>query len=108
MRLSPLDPMNFNVLFGIGGAHNVKREDEEAIPWLERGLEQKPDACWGYRALAASYAHTGRLEEAKRAVAILREAYPGLTISTVLAHTPVTGEHSRRFSEGLRKAGLPE
>jgi adenylate cyclase len=43
MRLSPLDPMNFNVLFGIGGAHNVKRERmRRRSRGLREGLNRSP------------------------------------------------------------------
>jgi adenylate cyclase len=108
MRLSPVEPMNFNVLFGIGAAYFEKGEHEEAITWVERGLDQKPDAYWIYRLLSAAYANAGRLDDAKRAVALLLEAYPGLTISKVIDMTPVMGDYMRRVAEGLRLAGLPE
>jgi adenylate cyclase len=108
MRLSPVEPMSFNVLFGIGGAYFEKGEYKETITWVEKGLEQKPDAYWAYRLLGAAYANAGRLDEAKRAVAILLEAYPGLTVSKVVDLTPITGDYMRRVAEGLRLAGLPE
>jgi len=108
MRLSPVEPMSFNVLFGIGAAHFEKGENEEAITWVEKGLEQKPDAYWAYRLLGAAYANAGRPDDAKRSVALLLQAYPGLTVSKVIEMTPITGDYMRRVAEGLRLAGLPE
>ena len=108
MRLSPLEPMNFNVLFGIAAAHFGKGEYDKTITWVEKGLEQKPDAYWVYRMLGAAYALSDRLEDAKRAVALLLDNYPGLTLSKVAELTPTVGDALKRIVEGLRKAGLPE
>jgi adenylate cyclase len=108
MRLSPLDPMHFNALVGIGAAHFDKDEYDEAIRWIERGLRERPDAVWTYRLLTAAYTHAGRLEEAKRAATKFLEAYPGMTVSKAIAAAPPKSPLIGRIAEGLRKAGLPE
>jgi adenylate cyclase len=108
MRLSPLDPMRFNALFGIGAAHFVRDEYDEAIRWIEKALHEKPDAVWTYRMLTAAYALAGRLEEAKRAVFRFLEAYPGMTVSKAIDAAPPMSPLIARITEGLRKAGLPE
>jgi adenylate cyclase len=108
MRLSPLDPMRFNALIGIGAAHFYKGQYDAAIGWMEKGLHEKPSAIWLYRLLTAAYAHAGRLEEAKRAVARFREAYPGMTVSKAIDAAPPSSPLIERIAEGLRKAGLPE
>lgn len=108
MRLSPLDPMRFNALVGIGAAHFDNGQFEEAIRWLEGGLHEKPDACWTYRMLTAAYAHAGRLDDAKRAVALFLEAYPGMTVTRAVDAAPPSARWRERLTEGLRRAGLPE
>jgi adenylate cyclase len=108
MRLSPLDPMRFNALAGIGAAHFRKGQYDEAARWFEQALRERPDALWTCRGLAAAYAHAGRLEEAKQTVARFLEAYPGMTVSKAIAAAPNAAAVNERIAEGLRKAGLPE
>jgi adenylate cyclase len=108
MRLSPLDPMRFNALFGIGASHFVKGQFDEATRWIEKALHEKPDAVWCYRLLTASYANASRLEEAKRAAARLLEAYPGMTVSKAIDASPPSAPLTERIREGLLQAGLPE
>src|SRR5215218_5434111 len=72
IRLSPLDPMHYNALFGIGAAHFAKGDYSEAVKWVERALSEKPSALWAYRLLATAYANVGRLEEARWAASKLR------------------------------------
>jgi hypothetical protein len=59
--------------------------------------------------LAASHALAGRRDEARRAMGDLRRLDPTLRLSGLkdwlLFHSP---EHVAVFSEGLRRAGLPE
>ena len=71
MRLSPVDPMTFNILLGIGAAHFEKGAYGEAARWIERSLQERPDAFWIYRILTASYFHAGQMDEAKRTFAVL-------------------------------------
>jgi adenylate cyclase len=108
MRLSPLDPMHFNALVGIGGAYFSKGEYDEAARWIEQALREKPSATWAYRLLTTTYANAGRLGEAKRAAAKLLDAFPGLTVSRALDAVPGNPELLARYAHGLREAGLPE
>src|SRR5829696_1479091 len=109
IRLSPRDPMHFYSLFGIGHAHFAKGDYDKAIEAFERGLGEQPSAFFAYRPLTASYAKANRVEEARRSLAVLLRAYPGLTISKVLASSASSGANFReRLADGLRKAGLPE
>ena len=108
MRLSPLDPMRFNALVGIGASHFGKGEYEEAIRWIERGQRERPDAVWTYRLLTAAYAHAGQRDEARRAAAKFLDAYPGMTVSRAIDTSPPSAPAIELIAEGLRKAGLPE
>src|SRR4051794_4737709 len=106
IRLSPLDPMHYNALFGIGSAHFAKGDYSEAVKWVEKALSEKPSAMWAYRLLATAYANAGRLEEARWAASKLRAAYPEINIKSLEA-TSTLGA-MRGFVEGLRLAGIPE
>ena len=108
MRLSPLDPMRFSALVGIGAAYFAKGQCDEAAQWIEKGLRERPDAVWSYRLLTAAYAEADRLEEAKQAAARYLEAYPDMTVSKAIEATPPSSPLRGRIADGLRKAGLPE
>jgi adenylate cyclase len=108
IRLSPFDPMVFNSYAGIGDAHFVSGHYVEAIAWLEKARRAHPKAAWINRFLAASYALSGRLQEAEVCVQRLLTMYPGLTVTAVRAAPPFSKEVIDRLCEGLRKAGLLE
>ena len=42
LRLSPLDPMNFNNYVGMGSANEVAERYEEAVALYRRGLQERP------------------------------------------------------------------
>jgi hypothetical protein len=61
------------------------------------------------RIAAASNALAGRLAEAQKAMARLRELDPAMRIANVKEWGPLRRpEDLARLEEGLRKAGLPE
>jgi adenylate cyclase len=109
MRLSPLDPLKFNLFHGIGAAHFGKAEYAEAAQWVEKCLREKPDAVWANRLLTAAYYHAGEIEEAKRAFAAFLVHFPKMTISRVLELTPVSSQQVHgKFAEAFMNLGLPE
>jgi adenylate cyclase len=108
MRLSPLDPMHYNAVLGIGGAYFVKGEYDEAARWVEQALREKPSATWAYRLLTTTYANAGRLEQAKQAAAKFLEAFPGMTVSRAVDAAPGSLNFLLPYAQGLRDAGLPE
>jgi len=108
VRLSPLDPLTFFAHSTIGAGHFFAGRYDEASSWAEKGLRQ---ANWAgaARCAAASHALAGRLDQAQKAMARLRQIDPTLRVSNlrdVLPHR--RPEDFARFEEGLRKAGLPE
>src|SRR5215204_2123467 len=107
IRLSPLDPLHYNAVFGIGAAHFAKGDYNEAAKWVEKALSEKPSAMWAYRLLATAYANAGRLEEARWAASKLRVAYPDVTIAKSFEAVPSIWA-MRGYAEGLRLAGIPE
>jgi adenylate cyclase len=108
LRLSPIDPMNFNNYVGIGSAHIVAQEYDEAAAFYRRALEERPNASWIYRNLASSLSGAGRVEEAKQAFAELMRRYPDLTISKFKQAMVFSPAVLNRMAENLRKLGLPD
>jgi adenylate cyclase len=73
--------MNFNNYVGMGSAHEVAQEYDQAAAFYRRALEERPDADWIYRNLASSLSGAGRVGEAEQAFAVLTRRYPDLTVS---------------------------
>jgi TolB-like protein/class 3 adenylate cyclase/Flp pilus assembly protein TadD len=109
MRLSPHDPQLFQMQAATAFAHFFAGRYSDAVSWAEMALVERPNHVSGIRALAASCAMTGRQEQAKKAMARLRELDPALRLSNLKDVTPLRRpEDFNRLAEGLRKAGLPE
>jgi adenylate cyclase len=108
LRLSPIDPMNFNNYVGMGSAHEVAQEYDEAAAFYRRALEERPNANWIYRNLASVLSGAGRVEEAKQAFAELLRWYPDLTISKFKQAMVFSPAVLDRMGENLRKLGLPD
>jgi adenylate cyclase len=81
LRLSPIDPTNFNNYVGLGSAHEVAQEYDEAAGFYRRALEERPNAGWIYRYLASPLSGAGRVGEAKQAFAEMMLNYADLTVS---------------------------
>ncbi len=108
IRLSPIDPMNFNNYAGIGSAHEVAGDYDQAALFCRRALQERPHATWIYRNLASALVGAGRVEEAKQAFAEMLRHYPDLTVSkfkqAMVFSTPSMEGMARR----LQSLGLPE
>jgi tetratricopeptide (TPR) repeat protein len=110
MRLSPLDPRVSGMRAGTAHAHFFLGRYDEAASWAAMALQDNPDYQPGLRIAAASNAMAGRLEQAHKAMARLRQLNPTLRVSTL---KDVVGPFRRaedllRWEEGLRQAGMPE
>jgi TolB-like protein/class 3 adenylate cyclase len=109
MSLSPLDPFSFRAQSGIAFAHFLAGRYDEASSWAEKALRQRSNFLPALRDLAAANALAGRLPEARKAMAHLRELDPTMRVSTVKNWVPFRRpDDLAKLEEGLRKAGLPE
>ena len=108
LRLSPIDPMNFNNYVGIGSAHEIAQEYDEAAAFYRRALEERPNASWIYRNLASSLSAAGRMNEANKAFAEMMRSYPDLTVSKFKQAMVFSPAVLDRMAENLRKLGLPD
>jgi adenylate cyclase len=108
LRLSPLDPMNFNNYVGIASAHEIAGRYDEAVSQYRRALQERPQATWLYRHTVSSLVGAGRMDEVAAEMARLLAVYPDYTVSRfvkAMVFTPATLE---RIAVNLRKAGLPD
>lgn len=106
IRLSPLDPLSFIVHNGIALAHFFAGHYEQAAAEAEKA---GPNYIPGVLMVAVSLSLAGRTEESNKAVARLRELDPSVCATNFSGLWPLRRpEDVDRFSEGLRKVGLPE
>ena len=109
MRLSPLDPELYRMQAGTAMAHIFAGRFDVASSWAEKAYRDLPSFLMAVAIGAASHALAGRRDEASRAMANLRQLDPALRISNLKGWLPIhRPEDFATFSNGLRKAGLPE
>jgi adenylate cyclase len=115
-RIGPRDPGRWTWLDGRGHALILLGRDEEAVHALISALDANPRNHFSHAFLAAAYAHLGRSEEAKAALATYLQRRPDTKISTFRRSSPVPlaltspkyQQLKARLDEGLRKAGMPD
>jgi TolB-like protein len=109
MRLSPQDPQIFNFHMGTAAAHFFAGRYAEALSWAEKAMREQPNYILSTSMAAASGALAGRLAEAEKAMARLRQLDPTLRLSNLKDLIPVRrSEDFAKWVEGMRRAGLPE
>jgi AraC-like DNA-binding protein/tetratricopeptide (TPR) repeat protein len=104
--LAPSDPLNFLCSVGLAAGHFWAARYDESIRWFERALVENPAAVWINHHLAPAYALAGRKENARRSLAELASAFPGLTIAQVRSGLPFRPGFLDRVAEGLESVGM--
>ena len=117
IRLSPHDPMMPVYLGAMALAHFAAERYEDAVDWTKRSVRASGgplvrEAGGGplyWPLLASSYAHLGRLDDARASLEQLARHEPDYSVAdaeqTFAAAVPSLVE---RYLDGLRKAGLKE
>jgi TolB-like protein len=110
MRLSPVDSSTYEWQSNTALAHFCAGRYDDAASWAEGALREQPNYAYALRVAAAGHALAGRLTEARKAMARLRQAHPELRLSTLAdVMSPLRRPEDRaKWVDGLRKAGLPE
>ncbi len=108
LRLSPLDPMNFNNYVGLASARQVAGDDNGAADLFIRALEERPNAHWIHRNLAAALYGAGREDEARASCQALLAAYPDITTKKFREAMVFSPRALERICEQLRALGVPE
>jgi tetratricopeptide (TPR) repeat protein len=109
MRLNPSDPHSQTVYHAMAIAHFFAGRYSEAASWAERAMQEKPNFVRPFCVAAASYAHAGQTENARAAMARVRQIDPDLRLSDARELFPMKRpEDCSKWENGLRLAGLPE
>ncbi len=108
MRLSPLDPMNFNNLVGIASAHQISGDFNTSADMFQRALLERPSAFWIHRNLASALSAAGRAEEAEDSKNAMFKAYPDMSIKRFKEAMVFSPKALEQISVHLRVLGVPE
>ena len=106
MRLSPLDPMNFNNLVGLGSARQVAGDDVGAAEFFGRAMQERPNAIWVLRNHAAALYGSGRTEEAQQACARLLAAHLNFTVARFKEAMVFSDQQLERIGKQLEALGV--
>ncbi len=104
MRLSPRDTYIGVWHVQLGEAETGLGHFDAAIDEYHKAIDSGFRGFFAYSDLAAAYALTGKMDEAKTALSEARRLNPKLTVKWMIAHMP----NVPALFEGVRKAGLPE
>ena len=100
LRLSPRERVGW-AHYIIGATHFFSGRFEEAVQKFLLAMQEDPSDTLSYRILAASYAHMGRLKEAREVIARLRAITPKIMPTARLLRNP---EHRELYLSGVRMA----
>ena len=99
-------------LYYVGWAYEEAGMPEEAIKVFEQAISiENPDEeqLWYLPTIAAAYAEVGRMDDARMVVKTILSREPDFSISKKVARYPYkTKELADRYTNALRRAGLPE
>ncbi|MGA9011807.1 MAG: winged helix-turn-helix domain-containing protein [Acetobacteraceae bacterium] len=111
-ELNPRSPWKFSRYQHMGFDSLMLGRDADAIELFQRSFALDPEVHggtqWDFRYLAAAYARTGQMQEARRYLSAADRLWP---YDTVRSHfpdylsSPVYVEQIRHYQEGLRLAG---
>ena len=106
VRMSPHDPQNAIFNTGLAVTHYLTERYAKAVEYSSKSLQQRSAFTAGYRIHVASLAQNGQINEAREALARLKEMHPDLSIDWIEKNVPYTSAPMLKFVEGMRKAGL--
>jgi adenylate cyclase len=108
LSLSPLDPMMYYFNSLASTANLIGERYDRAIELADQSLRENRLHTPTLRTLAVAQVLSGRIQQARETVRLVRELEPGLTVAAFRARYP--GRDSPqfpRFAAALETAGLP-
>ena len=109
IRVSPGDPGAFFFYTGAAMSHLMCGRPQQACDLATRSARMYADWDTTYRILAPALVQLGRMQEARAAVAKLRQLSPQVSASRLRANWPIRdAETLENILSGLLSAGLPE
>ena len=108
LRLSPLDPANYQPQMALAISHIWLRQYDEAVAWAHKAIEVAPPRYpMSYAWLIVAEAARGGITEAQRALERLEEIIPGFEPATLGRLFEIFPDPLRSHSlDTLRAAGL--
>jgi adenylate cyclase len=102
IRLSPRDQSLWLNFFAAASAHHSARRYEDAVEWARRSIRANPRFPYSHATLASSYAHLGRIDEARAVVEELLRVQPGGRVGPRKCRLgrPVTASRGRPWIRG--------
>jgi adenylate cyclase len=115
IKLSPRDPNVGVFYYIIGRADFLMERYADAVPWLEKSVQVRPNLTRNRLMLISAYVFVGHDLEARDALREFEQRFPGYSMSVVdkndhdhPLNNPVAVAGLERVREGLRRAGMPE
>jgi adenylate cyclase len=106
IRLSPHDPILWTMEAARARAYIEIGDDEHAVSDAWRACRHPNTSFWAYLTLVSALANLGRDAEVETARAALFELWPEFSMSTFANIDPLPPAATRRWREGLHKAGF--
>ncbi|MGI9353480.1 MAG: winged helix-turn-helix domain-containing protein [Rhizobiaceae bacterium] len=108
IRLSPHDPFRWAFFSYRSLAHLFREEFHDAVSWARKSVEIPNAQYWASAHLVAALGHLGDTEQAKRAVAQLKNIKPEFSINFAEEHLFYLkrADQMNIYLEGLKKAGM--
>jgi adenylate cyclase len=107
LRVGPNHPGSGYSRWGIGKAHFVAGRLTEAASWFRSAVAERPRDPAIRRRLCATLALLGEVEEARFLALGLLADCPGIGVERMAAISNMQPEPTKRYAEGLRRAGFP-
>jgi len=109
LRFNPYDPHIFSMYSAMAMAHLFAGRFRNAMSFAQSAMREQPNTLVATSAAASSSALAGEIGEATKAMARLRQLDPSLRLSNLDGLLPIRRPADfATWSEGLRRAGLPE
>ncbi|MBM1169631.1 adenylate/guanylate cyclase domain-containing protein [Microvirga arabica] len=109
IRLNPLDPSMHGIETGLCFALLVGGRPDEALPWAQKALQEKPAYGAALRGLIMAFVELGRVEEARVVGQRLLAQDPKQTVTLAdRQHAQRDPQFRERLFAALRTAGIPE
>ncbi len=117
IALSPRDPSLGIFYWTIGRANFFSGRYEQAIVWLRKSVEERPNLWYNQLYLVSAYALSDKIGEAQKALAEFNRRFskPAYTVAFVLnqektepSSEPIMVAGRDKFHQGLLRAGMAE
>ena len=108
LQLSPGAPDAYACIAHIAEANVAAGRFEEAAEWAKRSIDLEKNFVFSHLFLALSYAHLGRIEEAREEMRVVLALRPDFTIAGYGDDRMRPPERRTLWIDGMRMAGMPE